>query len=227
MRFPRSTSGFEQVLNDRYSCRAYRPELVDDETLDRLFTMAQRTPSWCNTQPWQVHLVSGAAVERFGLSLTEHVLESEQTSDFEMPSDYLGVYGERRRSSGFGLYETLGIERSDKLARGAQALLNYTFFGAPHVAVITTDRAQGVYGAVDCGGYVSTFTLAAQALGLGSVPQAAIAMYSDHVREFLELPADRLIVCAISFGHPDQEHRVNTFRTERASRDEVVVHARD
>ena len=42
------------------------------------------------------------------------------------------------------------------------------------IAIITTDEALGVYGAVDCGGYVSNFMLAAQALGLATVPQAAL-----------------------------------------------------
>ena len=119
------------------------------------------------------------------------------------------------------------MARDDKLARGAQALLNYTFFGAPHVAVITTDRDQGTYGAIDCGGYVATLTHAATSLGLGSIAQAAIAMYSDKVRDFLDLPEDRLVVCAVSLGYADPEHPANRFRTSRAEVGDVVVHVRD
>ena len=59
-----------------------------------------------------------------------------------------------------------------------QALENFNFFGAPHVAIITTDEALGVYGAVDCGGYVTSFMLAAQALGVATVPQAALAFHA-------------------------------------------------
>jgi len=46
-----------------------------------------------------------------------------------------------------------------------QALENFNFFGAPHVAIVHTDEALGVYGAIDCGGYVTSFMLAAQARG--------------------------------------------------------------
>ena len=217
----------EQVLAERYSCRAFLPDEVPAQTLERLFELAQRTPSWCNSQPWQVHLVSGPAIERFAKTMTDHVLANPQTSDLEMPTGYSGVYAERRRESGYGLYAALGIERDDKLGRGAQALLNYSFFGAPHVAVVTTDREQGVYGAIDCGGYVTTLVLAAQALGLGAVPQAAIAMFSDCVREFLDLPEDRLVVCAVSLGHADEAHPANAFRTSRAPVGDVVTHVRD
>ena len=85
--------------------------------------------------------------------------------DFPSPREYLGVYLERRRESGFQLYNTLGIARGDKAAYAKQALENYNFFGAPHVAIIHTDEALGIYGAIDCGAYVGNFMLAAQALG--------------------------------------------------------------
>src|SRR5215213_2561415 len=64
------------------------------------------------------------------------------------------------------------------------------FFGAPHVAIITTDRDQGVYGAVDCGGYVSNLVNAASSLSIATIPQAAIAMFSDRVRESSTSPKD-------------------------------------
>ena len=55
----------EELLGERYSCRAYRPEPVPRPTIDRILTAAQRTASWCNSQPWQVVIASGAAKERF------------------------------------------------------------------------------------------------------------------------------------------------------------------
>ena len=211
----------EALLSERYSCRAFLPDPVPDEIIERLFGAAQRTASWCNTQPWQVHLLGGEAISRFSREITEHVLSHEQSADLGMP-EYEDVYLERRRESGFALYSALGIERSDREARGLQMLKNFTFFGAPHTAIITTDRALGTYGAVDCGGYVSNLLLTAQSLGLGSIAQAAIAMYADFVRQWLELPEDRAVVCAVSFGYADPEEPANAFRTTRADLDVVV-----
>jgi hypothetical protein len=105
------------------------------------------------------------------------------------------VYAERRRESGFQLYNALNIPRGDKLAYARQALENFNFFGAPHVAVVTTDKALGVYGAVDCGAYVANFLLAAEASGVAAVPQASLAFYSDVVRGHFGLGSDRKILC--------------------------------
>jgi nitroreductase len=64
--------------------------------------------------------------------------------------------------------------------------------------------------------------LAAQSLGLGVIAQGAVAMYSDFVRSWLGLGEDRLVVCAVSFGYPDQTDSVNDFRTTRAELDAVL-----
>jgi hypothetical protein len=55
--------------------------------------------------------------------------------------------------------------RGDREAYAKQGLENYRLFGAPHVAIVTSDEALGTYGAVDCGAYVNNFLLAAQSLG--------------------------------------------------------------
>ncbi|MBB1021781.1 nitroreductase [Dietzia sp. E1] len=212
----------ERILDERYSCRGFTPEPVPEETIEQILRMAQRTASWCNSQAWQVDLVTGDATAAFSRHLTEHVLSNDMRSDFPAPERYDGVYGDRRRASGYGLYTALGIERSDQEARMRQMLENYRFFGAPHVAIITSDAGLGTYGAVDCGGYVSTFLAAATSLGVATCAQAAIALYSDAVREHLSIPEDRLIVCGIAFGYADENHPANTFRTERADLGDVV-----
>jgi len=137
-------------------------------------------------------------------------------SDFPFPREYRGVYLDRRRESGFQLYNALGIVRGDKAGYRQQSLQNFKLFGAPHVAIITTDEALGVYGAVDCGGYVGNFMLAAQALGVATIPQAALAGYSDVIRTHFGLGDDRRVVCGISFGFADQDHPANSYRTNRA-----------
>jgi len=43
------------------------------------------------------------------------------------------------------------------------------------------------------------------------------------LRENLPIPADRLVVCGISFGYEDKAHPANGFRTERAALAEVVT----
>jgi nitroreductase len=215
---------FEHVIRERYSCRRYLSKPVATQTIQRILEVAQQTPSWCNCQPWQVLLVSGAAIEKFRGELYAYAAQGSPTKpDFPFPLRYEGIYRERRKVCGVQLYQALGIGREDKASAAQQSLENFRFFGAPHVALITTEEDLGVYGAVDCGLYVSNFMLAAQNLGVASIAQAALASYPDFMRDHFGLPRNRKFVCGISFGYADAGHPTNSYRTERSSIAEAVT----
>ena len=216
-------AALQRLLERRHSCRGFLPDPVPRATVERIAALAQRTASWCNAQPWQVTVTSGQATERFREAmLAAAAAQRPVAPDFPWPAAYPGVYGERRRTCGFALYESVGIARGDRAASARQALENFRLFGAPHVAIVTTDETLGVYGAVDCGAYVGNFMLAAQAFGVATVAQAALASWPDLVRDLLGLGAERRVVCGISFGYEDPDHPANGFRTDRAPLGEVV-----
>ncbi|MFY4257038.1 nitroreductase [Achromobacter xylosoxidans] len=212
----RSDAALEDWLRARHSCRAFRPEPVPRATIERILTLAQRTASWCNCQPWQVTVASGDGARRLSRALVERAGQSGFTPDFPFPREYQGDYLARRRESGFQLYGAVGVARGDREAYRRQELRNFQLFDAPHVAIITTDEALGEYGAIDCGGYVANFLLAAQANGVATVAQASLAMYPEVLREQLGIGPERRVVCAISFGYADTAHPANSYRTSRA-----------
>lgn len=213
----------DRLLAQRSSCRAFLPTPVPEATIRKVLKTAQRTASWCNAQPWRVVVTSGDATDRFRRAYAEAALATPANPDFAFPAEYLGVYLERRRECGLQLYSSLGIGRGDRDAARSQAMRNYEFFGAPHVAMITCEAHLGVYAAVDCGAYVANFLSAATSLGMGCIAQAALASHPDAVRRHFGLPESQLVVCGISFGYADSGHPANSFRTPRAELDDVVI----
>ena len=216
-------AALDKLLAERHSCRAFLPKPVDVEVQKRFLTTAQRTSSWCNSQAWQVTIASGAAVERFREAMWNAARSgSDKGSDFPFPSEYTGDYLARRRECGFQLYQAVGVERGDKEAGNRQALENFRLFGAPHVAILTSDPGLGVYGAVDVGGYVQVLLLAMQAHGVAAIPQAALASQSALAKSLLGIDPARQVVCGISFGYEDTSHPANSYRTSRAGLDDVA-----
>lgn len=214
---------FEDLMHQRYSCRAFTLRQVETATITRILEIAQRTPSWCNSQPWNVVITRGAGTDRFRGALFEYAARHKPEPDFPFPREYCGVYLERRRECGLQLYESVGIARGDREASVRQTMENYRLFGAPHAMIVSTDEALGVYGVLDCGGWVNNFMLAARSLGIASIAQGSFGAYPNFLRSYFSLPQDRLIVCGISFGYEDVSHPVNRFRTSRASIDHVAT----
>lgn len=217
-----------RLLADRFSCRAYRPDQVPHETIRTMLALSQGAASWCNSQPWQVHVTEGQATERFREAFYERASADvaagnmKPESDFPFPRAYTGVYKERQREVGWQLYEAVGVPYGDRVASARQALENFRLFGAPHALVITTERDLGTYGVLDCGSYLGTLLLAAQSLGIAMIPQAAFANYSPLLHEFFGIPENRAVVCGASFGYADPAHPANSFRSRRAEPEDAV-----
>ncbi len=210
-------TGARDALRSRFSCRRFLRTPVARETIESILATAQRTPSWCNTQPWEIVLLSGDETVRLRDKLFAHAKSGARANpDFAFPPQYAGVYRDRRKTCGVQWYQSLGIGRENRAAAAELALENFRFFEAPHVLFITTPESLGVYGAIDCGLYVSSFILAAREHGIDSIPQAALASYPDWLRAYFQLPAQRKFVCGIAFGYGDTAHPVNNTRTERA-----------
>ena len=209
-----------RALAERWSCRGYLPDPVPRATIEQVVEAAQRTPSWCNTQPWQVAIFSGDAIDDLRSAFAS---DQRLTPDIAFPPGYEGVHAERRREVGLQLYDAVGVERGDRQASALQMLRNFDFFDAPHVAIVSAPASLGPYGYVDCGLYVQSFLLAAQAHGVATIAQAAIAMKSELLHERLGWGEDRHVVCGISFGWPDPEHPSNAFRSNRAPVSDAVT----
>lgn len=212
-----------RLVFGRSTCRAYRAQQVPQDVIRSIVDVARGTASWCDVQPWDLVITSDASTDAFRSALTEHVrLHPENDSDIPFPEEDRGVHLDRRRRAGFQLYEALGIERDDRERREGQSFENFRLFGAPHVAIVTIPEELGTYGAVDAGGFVSSFLLSAQAHGVATTPQAALAMYSKFIRRHFGIPHERRMICGISFGYADEAHPVNGYRTDRAAVDDIA-----
>lgn len=210
------------LLRARFSCRAYQDREVPKDVIADALADAQHVPSWCNSQPWQVVACGMAETRRFADALYTHVADASHNSDLPFPERYEGVYKTRRSKCGWQLYDAVGVERGDRAASARQMRENFRLFGAPNFLLITTPKMLGAYGALDCGAYVTAVCLALQARGVASIPMASTAGFASFVHDWFGIPDERAILCGIALGYADMDHPANTFRTGRASQEEVV-----
>lgn len=218
-----SLAGLDVLLRKRHSCRGFRKDPVPRELLLRILGVAQRSASWCNAQPWQVHIVSGARLDALRTDLMARARSGVAAApELDWPPEYRGLHQARRRACAWDLYRAVGVARGDREASTRQALENFRCFGAPQLAIVTSEAILGTHGVMDCGAWVANFMLAATAAGVATIAQAALASWPDILRQHLDIPLERRIVCGMSIGFEDSEHPANAFRTTRAPLEEVV-----
>lgn len=211
------------LLNNRRSVRAFLPDAVPETQLHKIFTLAQRAPSNCNTQPWVVHVVSGEKLEVLRQRLPQNTMQGKMSLDFPYNGKYDGAYRDRQYDAANQMYGALNIPREEKQRRMEVFLRNYSFFGAPHVAFLFLPESFGLREAADIGMYAQSLMLTLTAHGLASCPQTSLGFHADEVRKALNVEANYKLLFGISFGYEDTANPINTTRVGRAALEETTV----
>jgi nitroreductase len=190
---------------------------VPPDVLERLLALASRSASNSNSQPWQVHVVTGAAKRRLTADLLAAFDADDRGREYDyQPADWPEPFGARRREFGDRLYnEALGIGRDDAARRLAHHRRNYDFFGAPVGMILTVSRFPRQGALVDAGLFLQSLMLAADAAGLDTCAQASLIDFSAVLRRNLRIPDEQLIVCGLSLGYGDRDHLTTRCRTAR------------
>jgi nitroreductase len=216
-------AGLEAAWTRRKSIRAFRPEPVDRATLTRMFSAAQRAPSWCNVQPWRVAITEPPKTRVLADAMVAAAKSGLPHSEVPFPLDYPPPYAQHRRDCGVALYQAMGVARDDKAGRYDAWLRNYMFFDAPHVAIIACDRRLGPYLYVDVGVWLGYVLTAAEVLGVSTCPMASVAAYPEPLREHLPIGEHDVVLFGLSLGYADDAAPANRCRTTRAPVDANVT----
>ena len=214
-----------QFIASRRSIRAFLPEAVPRQTIERILAAAARAPSGTNTQPWHVHVLTGARRGQLVKAVCDAFDHAAGDHEYEYdyyPTEFFEPYLSRRRTVGFALYGLLGIAKGDRAAMQLQHRRNYEFFGAPVGLMFTIDRRLGKGSWLDYGGFLQNVMLAARAFGYDTCPQAAWVQFHRIVSAELALPNNEQLVCGIALGRADPAAPENQLVSERAALAEFV-----
>ena len=201
---------FDHLMRTRRSVRSYAPDRpVSQALVQQVLSTASLAPSNSNTQPWQLHVLAGDALEALGATLRRACEDGTAPAFSHFPDPLPVRMAAHQGDFGARYYATLGIDRTDAAARNAQTARNYEFFGAPVGLVLTTHRDLHAHSWMDCGLFLQSLMLAAQAQGLATCPQVSFARFDLLIGKHLDLPADEQVVCGMSLGYAVADAAVN------------------
>jgi len=217
---PETTAAVDAAITSRRSTRAYLPKPVPRATIEAILAVASRAPSGTNTQPWQVHVLTGAAKLALSRDIVaaydEPAERARHTEEYAYyPTEWVPPYIDRRRKVGWDLYSLLGIGKADKARMHAQHRRNYDFFDAPVGLIFTIDRVMRQGSWLDYGMFLQNIMVAARARGLDTCPQAAFTQFHRIIERHLGLSEAQMVVCGMALGHADPAAVENSLLTER------------
>ena len=211
---------YDDVVLGRRSIRGYQDKAVPQKLIEEILTLAMRSPSSMNTQPWNFTVVSGDVLDKIRAGNTERNLAGVPHSrEFRIGKAFKGQHRDRQVGVAKQLFAAMGIAREDKEARHDWVLRGFRQFDAPVCVIITYDRelADSDDTAFDCGAVTTALVNAAWSRGLGAVINSQGIMQSPVVREHAGIADDQVIMKAVALGWPDDSFPANAVVSERKS----------
>jgi nitroreductase len=210
-------------IETRRSYRGFKSNPIPGETLEAILKSASRSPSYTNTQPWEVAVVCGKKRDELSAMLYRLADSNAASSpDIPSPTGWPPEMEKRSKEHGARRMTALGVERDDKEMRRKLRMMNYEFYGAPSCIFLFMDKSLTDWSLFDVGLFAQTLCLAAHAHGLGTCLQASTVSYPDAIREFLNIHNTKKLVIGISIGYPDPEAPINSYHSLRANIGEFV-----
>ena len=216
-------SSVQNALKDRMTTRAFRPVPVGRDAVLKVIEPALASPSWANTQPWEIFVAAGAPLERIRQGYAAMLAKgATRNPDIAVPATWPDAC--RRRM------DELKANRSTAMAEACPdpkmipelMQMNYKLFGAPVVVYLCMDRGLTPWSMFDLGALSQSIMLSAQEQGLCSAVAITLAAHPDIIRRELAVPGQFAIVIGIALGHPDTDSPQNKFRSSRRNAGEVV-----
>lgn len=211
---------FNEVMEKRHSSRDFKKEeIIDEETLREIIKVAGLSPSWENSQPWNVYIATGENLEEIRKDwIAENDKKIKGSAD--MNPGHRTNFSERGQKNMADFMEDIGIFREDEE-------LEYFFhvqhilFNSPAVVYLTLPKNYTKWSVYDLGGFGMSILLAATNLGIDSIPAYELVKYPYIIRDHLPVPEDEDIIMGIALGY-ETDDKINEYESSRLDLDEIL-----
>ena len=125
-----------EAINGRHSIRAFLSKPVEKEKLDAALSASARTPSWANTQPWEIFAATGDTLKRIKEGYRQKYADKAPAAP-ETPRPVEWPEAEQKRIRQL----RPDMERMCGASVEQFVSLNQNMFGAPVVVYVCMDKA--------------------------------------------------------------------------------------
>ena len=208
---------FKDLMIKRYSARDFTSKSISEADLTEIVETAELSPSWANTQPWNVYIATGDSLSKIREEwIKQNSDEIEGKSD--LPSGHREDFGKRgldNMNQFFGeALEVVG--NPDDFAKTQPVLFN-----SPAVVYLTVVKGAPMWSVYDLGAFSMSLMLAASEKDIDSIPAYELIKYPEVLRENLPIPDDEDIIAGVALGYAS-DAKINEFRSSRLDVDEIL-----
>ena len=194
-----SKYNFKELMKERHSCRKFQSKKIPEEILKDIISIALLSPSWCNSQPWNIYVVTGNTLEEIR---KEWISKSKDKIKgySDIPPGHRTDFSERSQLSMAKFFKLAELLPNKNEAEES----NYNLFNSQAMVYLTVNKGHKEYSILDLGGIEMSIMLAAKDHGIDSIPAYMSIMYPDVIRKYLKISEKEDIVIGIALGYEEK-----------------------
>ena len=213
-----SQFNFRELMKQRHSARDFQSKEISEETLKEIVSVALMSPSWCNSQPWNIYVVTGKPLEEIRkIWIQKNDEKIKGYGDIEPV--HRTEFSERCQKNMEEEFKLITEKTKDPEMKNFWRK-NIECFNAPCVIYLTLHKGASKWSIYDLGSFGMALMLAAKDLGVDSVVAYELTKYPDVLRKYVNIPDTEDICIGIAFGY-ENDDIVNKFRAKKHTIDEV------
>ena len=135
-----SKYNFKELMKERHSCRKFQSKPIPDPILKDIISISLASPSWCNSQPWNIYVASGNTMEEIR---KEWISKSKEKIKgyADIPQGHRTDYSERSQKSMAEFYKTFENFPNPKELEESNSIL----YNAPTIVYLTLNKGHTKY----------------------------------------------------------------------------------
>lgn len=210
---------FLDVMEKRHSSRDFKNDEVSEDTLRKIVNIACMSPSWENSQPWNVFIATGETLEKIR---ERWIAENNQKikGSADMNPGHRTNFSERGQKNMAEFMDAIGKFDDDEDLENFNHV-QHILFNSPAVVYLTLPKNHTQWSIYDLGGFGMSLMLAATDLGVDSIPAYELVKYPYILRDNFPIPDDEDIIRGIALGYESEEH-INQYQSPRLELDEIL-----
>lgn len=203
---------FKELMAARRSARLFKPEPISLNVLEDIVLTAARTPSWENSQPWNVYVATGTTLARIK-DIWRAKYEAKVKGSPDMPTGHRTNFSARSQQCMASFMDSvadyIGDPKLDVFLK-----TNERLFDAPCVMYLTLNKDHTGWPVYDLGAFGMALMLAAKDHGVDSIPAYELVKFPAELRPLLGVPDDEDIIMGIALGYAADDP-LNAFTSSR------------
>ncbi|UIF29417.1 nitroreductase [Levilactobacillus brevis] len=210
-----------QALNERHATRWFTDQQIPKATLEKIISAAEEVPSWVNSQPYQVHVVTGETRQSIRQE-HQHLGDVGEHGHSDLPvmarSAWSAQAQDNMQAWSDGIAQSVGPDWQKIMGDAAGKLYN-----AQAIVYLTLPEGYSEWSLYDLGAFGMALMLAAKDAGIDSMPAYQFVSFPEEVRHNIQLENGEKLIMGIGLGYRDAEAAVNRITSTRLPIDQMTT----